>query len=148
MAKQISKTVIGGFVVSSILLLVAAVMIFGSGKFLSKTYEFVLFFESSIKGLKVGAPVVFRGVEIGSVEKISIRPDSSGKREAVIPVIVSLDPDMIEFEGKVDLHEVMPGIIKQGFKARLTMASVVTGQLLIELDFLTDKPIRLIGSSG
>jgi len=147
MAKQISKTVIGGFMVSAIVLLVAAVMIFGSGRFLKTTYNFVLFFDGSIKGLKVGAPVMFRGVEIGSVEKISIRPDPSGKVEAVIPVIISIDPSRIEFDEELDLYEVMPTIVEgRGFKAQLTMASVVTGQLMVELDFLPNKPLRLIGS--
>ena len=66
MAKQVSKTVIGGFVISAIALLVIGVIVFGGGKFFKKTYQSVIFFKGSVKGLKVGSPVVFRGVQIGS----------------------------------------------------------------------------------
>ena len=59
---KISKTAIGGFIVSAMVLFVVGVMLFGSGKFFSKTDEFVLFFEGSLKGLKVG---VMRGYSYG-----------------------------------------------------------------------------------
>jgi paraquat-inducible protein B len=146
MAKQVSKTVIGGFVISAIALLVVGVLIFGSGKFFKKTYNFVLFFEGSIKGLKVGAPVVFRGVEVGSVEKIVIQADPK-TLTARIPVVIGIDPDNIRtrVERTTDPHENMPRLIERGLNAQLTLESMVTGQLMIDLDFRPDKPSRLVG---
>jgi len=41
MAKQISKTAIGGFVISALALLVIGVLVFGSGKFFKETQKFV-----------------------------------------------------------------------------------------------------------
>ena len=145
MAKQISKTAIGGFMVSAMVLLVAGVMIFGSGHFLKKTYQFVLFFEGTLKGLKVGSPVTHRGVQIGSVKKITIRPNPE-KDEALIPVVISLDPEKVEQKGKSEIDKNMPNLIKMGLKAQLTVESLVTGQLMVDLDFYPDRPARLVGT--
>ena len=70
MSKQANKTVIGIFVVVAIVLVVAAVLILGSGKFFKQTLKAVCYFEGSVGGLNIGAPVVFRGVRIGSVTDV------------------------------------------------------------------------------
>ena len=72
MSKQANTKLIGGFVVGAIVLAVAGILLFGSGKFFSHQKEFVLFFEDSVKGLNIGAPVDFRGVNIGTVKDIKI----------------------------------------------------------------------------
>ncbi|MFV9646304.1 MAG: MlaD family protein, partial [Desulfobacterales bacterium] len=72
MSKKASKTAIGGFVVGALALIVVGVLIFGSGKFLTKTQTYVMYFEGSVRGLNVGAPIVFRGVKIGSVTRIQL----------------------------------------------------------------------------
>ena len=66
MAKQASKTVIGVFVVSSIAMLIAGVIVFGSGDIFKKELKYVMFFEDSVKGLSVGAPVIWHGVTVGT----------------------------------------------------------------------------------
>ena len=148
MSKQVSKTVIGGFVISSIALLVVGVFMFGGGKFFKRTQKFVLFFEGSVKGLSVGSPVTFRGVEIGSVESVTLRAD----REALtvqIPVVVEVEPDRIQLTGgggKPDPQQNIQRLIDAGLRAQLTVESMVTGQLMIALDLYPDKPARLAGS--
>ena len=72
MAKQANKTMIGLFVVGAIVLLVAAIVLLGSGRYFKKTHRYVAFFEGSVKGLAVGAPVMFRGVRIGKVEDFAV----------------------------------------------------------------------------
>jgi paraquat-inducible protein B len=144
MSKQISKTVIGGFMVSAMVLLVAAVMIFGSGRFFKKTYEFVLFFDGSIKGLKVGSPVTHRGVHIGSVKKISIHPDPR-EQDSLIPVVISIERENVENAESRSLYEEMPSLIERGLKGQLTIESLVTGQLMVDLDFHPDRPIQKVG---
>ena len=42
MSKQASKTLIGGFVLGAVALVVAAVLIFGSGRFLTEKLTYVL----------------------------------------------------------------------------------------------------------
>ena len=144
MAKQVSKTVIGGFMVSAMALLVVAVMIFGSGKFLKKVYPFVLFFDGSVKGLKLGSPVVFRGVKVGLVKKIVIRPNLQ-TLDVQIPVIINLDPENVETEEEKNPYKSVPKLIDKGLRAQLSMESLVTGQLMIDLDFHPEKTARLVG---
>ena len=56
MAKQASKMIIGVFLIIALLLLVASLVIFGSGKFFTKTQKFVMYFNEPVKGLDVGSP--------------------------------------------------------------------------------------------
>ncbi|MEJ2477293.1 MAG: MlaD family protein [Desulfobacterales bacterium] len=72
MAKQANRMMIGGFVVAAVVLLAASLVVFGSGKFFKKTVKYILYFDGSVKGLSVGAPVLFQGVQIGSVASITI----------------------------------------------------------------------------
>ena len=149
MAKQVSKTVIGGFVISAIVLLVIGIVIFGGGKFFTRTTKFVMFFDASVKGLSVGAPVVFRGVEIGSVDSVVILADTE-KLTVDIPVVIEIEPDRFQTTGEIKLskknaYERTKVMIERGLRARLAVESIVTGQLMIEMDFFPDAPVRLTG---
>jgi paraquat-inducible protein B len=144
MAKQVSKTVIGGFVISAIALLVVGVFIFGGGKFFKRTQKFVLFFEGAVKGLNVGSPVAFRGVEVGSVESVALHADAE-TLNIQIPVVIEVEPDRIHLtRGLHDPQRNIPKLIDRGLRAQLTMESMVTGQLMIALDFHPEEPVRLV----
>jgi paraquat-inducible protein B len=147
MAKQMSKTVIGGFVISAIALLILGVFIFGGGQFFKRTNKFVLFFEGSVKGLNAGSPVAFRGVEIGSVDSVVLHADQE-TLDIKIPVVIEVDPDRIQVTGgaRRSQQENIPRLIDLGLRAQLTMESMVTGQLMIDLDFHPDEPARLVGT--
>jgi len=147
MAKQWNKTVIGVFVLSGIALLILSVILFGGGRFFGEKHRFVLFFHGSIRGLAAGAPVVLQGVQVGSVERIFLQEDPN-TQALRIPVIISLVPDQIDTGGVKlgDLEEAVQNLIAKGLKGQLTIQSLVTGQLIIELDFFPDLPTRLVGS--
>ena len=51
-------------------LAIASVVVLGSGHFFKEQHLFALYFSSDVNGLKVGAPVKFRGVLIGSVTAV------------------------------------------------------------------------------
>src|SRR5210317_2612304 len=89
MSKEVNKAAIGGFVIGGIVLAVLAILVFGSGKFFQKKSMHVLFFEGSVKGLNVGSPVKFRGVDIGLVKNIqlTINPDDL---KFYVPVYVEI----------------------------------------------------------
>jgi paraquat-inducible protein B len=145
MAKQANRIMIGGFVVVAVILMAASLVLFSSGKFFHKTLKFVLYFDESVKGLEVGAPVLFEGVAVGSVISIIIAVDAA-KHQAVIPVIVEIDLDRIELRevGRtMDPQKNMPMLIKEGLRGMLTLQSLITGKLLIELDFYPDTPVNL-----
>src|SRR5574342_1297040 len=97
MNKKISPTLMGAFVVGALALLVIAIIALGSGRLFRKTYEFVLFFQGSVNGLNVGAPVKYKGVEIGSVTDILLQLEKV--EPGRIPVIIELDAKKLAGRG-------------------------------------------------
>ena len=69
MGKRLNPAAVGVFVLGALALTVMAVVLFGSGKLFRKTHEFVIYFGGDVSGLRVGAPVKFKGVEIGQVNQ-------------------------------------------------------------------------------
>lgn len=131
--------------VGAIALAVASIMIFGGGKFLTKTNTYVMYFEGTVKGLNVGSPVVFRGVKIGSVKSIEIRYDPKTLR-VQIPVLVEIIPGTRGIEKVPHPEEEVERLIEVGLRAQLGSQSFVTGQLQIELDFYPEEEARLVGN--
>jgi len=161
MSRQPNKTLIGAFVVGAVALAVAGLFIFSSGKFLKETRTFVLYFDGSLKGLDVGAPVNFKGIKIGSVTDIKVQLESEDFSDIRIPVHIEIDPDMIKEssalkkqdgyqkwrERKKEMQragEVMKLMIDRGLRAQLISQSMVTGKLMIDLDFYPDKPAGFV----
>lgn len=146
MSKQANITMIGAFVVGAVALVVAGVLVFGSGKFLKEKHPFVLYFQGSVQGLDVGASVDFRGVKIGTVTDILLRSDPA-TLNVEIPVFIEIEGDRFRRIGRVEREpeETMKLLIEKGLRAKLQMQSLVTGKLMIELDFYPDKPAKLYG---
>ncbi|WOO42889.1 MlaD family protein [Rubellicoccus peritrichatus] len=139
MSKKANPAYIGIFVIGAIVLGVVAIMIFGSGQLFKKTETFVLYFEDSINGLDVGAPVKFKGVRIGQVTKIQIRFNQDDASPHV-PVFIEIDIDRLKNTLNVDVDLDNPDVLRVqveelGLRARLQQASFVTGMLFVELDY-------------
>ena len=107
--------------------------------------RFVLFFEDSVRGLAVGAPVEFKGIKVGSVIDLRLEYDErkSGFR---IPVVVEIEPERIVERGermKKAPREAFQALVKRGLRARLQTGNLLTGQLFVDLDMQPKTPIRL-----
>ena len=143
MAKDRS-TIVGAFVLGGLALAVAAILFFGRTKLFEHSLQAVVFFEGSVAGLDVGAPITFRGVNVGSVQKIAVHLSRDGR--ALIPVYLTLLPDRVTLEQ--DWPSPEPGdlqrLIAGGLRAQLNLQSFVTGQLRVDLDIRPDTPVRLI----
>lgn len=114
----------------------------------AEEYGFVLYFEESVRGLRVGAPVEFLGVPVGRVEDISIEYNPLA-RKVEVPVLVSFEPQRISgITGNLDIEASMSEAVKRGMRARLQNSSLITGQLIVELVFLPDEPPATYGSVG
>jgi paraquat-inducible protein B len=150
MNKKISPTLIGAFVVGALALVVAAVLILGSGKLFLHSRDFILYFDGSVNGLRVGAAVKFKGVEIGAVKSILLQlgSDLSVQR---IPVIVRVDAEKITKRGgegaAITDPEVAKALIDQGLRGSLQLESIVTGLLYVGLDFFPDTPAHFVQSA-
>ena len=145
MSKPASKTLIGVFVLGALALAVIAIIIFGSGRFLTKRTIYVMYFDGSVKGLNIGSPVVFRGVKIGSVKDIELKANTKDLT-FFIPVYVEVEPQKISvIKGQPGHGQYIEELIKKGLRAQLEMQSIVTGQLMINVDFFPNKPARFVG---
>jgi paraquat-inducible protein B len=154
MAKRASPTMVGGFMVSATMLIIAAVLVFGSGKFFHHSHPFVCLFRGNVNGLKIGAPVKFRGVQIGQVTRILLRLPgqptvvSQQTKEAALPVFFELDQQQFEGLGGVGANlaraQFLKALIKRGLRAQLATESLLTGLLYIDLDFHPDTPATLM----
>ena len=138
MNQRVRPALVGAFVLGAVLLAVTAVVLIGSGRYFRRSYSFVLYFPGSVNGLRLGAAVKFRGVEIGSVEDIKIRL-APGQEISRIPVVIAVDPKKITSLGANETILNSPAefenAINAGFRGQLQSESILTGLLFVALDF-------------
>jgi len=148
MNKKISPAMIGAFVLGAVALIVIAILVFGSGRLFRQTRDFVLYFDNSVNGLRVGAPVKFKGVEVGSVKDIRLQLEQ-GAEVNKIPVIIEIDLEKLTSRGAtlditVNREAFRKAIVDRGHRGQLAMESMVTGLLFVALDFFPGTPINLV----
>ena len=148
MNKKISPTLIGAFVMGALGLLVIAMIAFGSGQLFRKTKNFVLYFDGSVNGLHIGAPVKFKGVEIGSVKDILLQLNQD-MQVSKIPVIIEIDLKKMTSRGAsgavAEQQEAFQTAVHdRGLRGQLRTESLVTGVLYVALDFFPETPIILV----
>ncbi|HET6779489.1 MAG TPA: MlaD family protein [Gemmatimonadales bacterium] len=147
MSQRVSPALIGAFVLGAVLLALTAVVLIGSGRYFRRTAPFVLYFPGSVNGLRIGAPVKFRGVEIGSVQdiRLQLQSDQSVYR---IPVIIGIDPKKITSLGGSETILNSPAeyqrAIDGGLRGQLQSESFVTGLLFVALDFFPGSPASFV----
>jgi len=155
MKANINHIMIGAFVLVAVALLVTALSVVGSGKLFKRTIPIVMYFEGSVNGLYIGSPVMLRGVQVGTVTNIAVKYDP--RNIAIqIPVYGEFDPAKIStvgLKGPADGTEELRRMIERGLRARMEPISLVTGQRMINLDFVpsagtspvssSEKPLRI-----
>jgi paraquat-inducible protein B len=153
MNKRVSPTVIGAFVVASFAILVVALVVVGSGKMFSRPTRFVCMFQGNLNGLKVGAPVKVRGVQIGEVSAIELRllPSQGRMRPGIrglrLPVFIDVDRSQLLSKGGTGAALDKSGfneLIQMGMRAQLDTESLLTGLLYIDLDLHPKTPAKYV----
>ena len=141
-----NKTVVGAFVFGSIVLVCLAFFLLGYGNYGTKQSSFALFFDSSLRGLNINSPVFFNGVPVGRVRSIYIVPTSEIASFKTV-VIIELNEnsggvDSINenhnFLYYIDDENYVYELIDKGLRAKLTTASLITGQLVVDLVMVND----------
>ena len=124
---------IGLFVCVSLAAVVLMAAHFIRSKFSEDVSTVVMYFDESVKGLDVGAPVLFKGVKIGEVTQVKLNANLD-TMEFLIPVYAKIYNGSSLVTNMHDEQERLDVFIKDGLRAQLAINSVITGQLLIELD--------------
>jgi paraquat-inducible protein B len=148
--RRTSPTLIGAFVVGGLALLIVTAIAAGGGRFFTRKEYAVMHFSGSIYGLQVGAPVVFRGVRLGSVTSIGLVYDKASDRFS-IPVLAELEPHIIRGMGdrrsdeEAERGETLQALVQRGLRAQLSLQSLLTGQLYVDLDLRPERTGQLRG---
>ncbi len=100
---------------------------------------YLMVFEHSVRGLKVGSPVSLRGIKIGEVVDISLHLDARALKVS-IPVKVEIDPHRVGLQRpleqiRAEHPNLFRNLIDRGLRAQLKPDNLLTGSLYIELDF-------------
>jgi paraquat-inducible protein B len=115
--------------------------------------EYVVGFPQSVRGLRPGAPVEYRGIRMGRVERVLLTEMAgqglTGKGEP-IPVLIRLEPGRLELpdseEGTATLTRVIETAVRRGLRATLSTGSLITGSLFVYFDMYPDEPPAEMGS--
>ncbi len=137
---------VGAFVLSGFALFVVALMLFAGTRLFKREVRAVTYFQGSVAGLDVGAPVTFRGVRVGSVTRIGADinlKDLSSR----IPVYLEVDPSTVTISGTAqrDPTAMFKRLRAAGLEAQLGTQSLVTGQLRVDLDLQPAAHTTLLG---
>ncbi|MFD2264404.1 MlaD family protein [Lacibacterium aquatile] len=144
MGLRANPRLIGGFVIGGGVLAVLAVFMFSGANIFSRKQTAVAFFDGSVAGLNVGSPVTFRGVRVGYVKAIQLRFDPNATGRVSIPVYMEFEDGAVNVIGSGTVPKV-EDMVERGLRARLTQVSFVTGQLMVELNFVRGGEPQLSG---
>jgi len=105
----------------------------------TRKIPYLMYFDGSVRGLSVGAPVEFQGIKVGSVSDIAAEVDEE-TLEIRVAVVVEMEPERVTtmVQENKEEYEVIKKLIHRGLRAQLQTGSLLTGQLFIELDFYPD----------
>lgn len=141
MSRSANPVAVGGFVIGTLLLGLLLAIFFGGSRWFSSHERFVLIYDTSIKGLNVGAPVTIKGVKIGEV--VDIKAHLYENSLSVLnSVVIEVDPNALEREGGPGGAELMDELVRRGLRAQLKLQSLLTALLYVDVDFHPEKPAQ------
>lgn len=110
----------------------------------TRIFKLSMAFDESVRGLIPGAPVDFRGIEVGEVVGLHARIDPLS-RKTLIMVDANLYPERMraltrgKHKAEASARE-LDQLVERGLRARLQTGNLLTGQLYVALDFVPDAP--------
>jgi paraquat-inducible protein B len=113
----------------------------------TRKLKFLMYFDSSVRGLSLGAPVEFKGIKVGSVLDVRLEFDSEDTSFR-IPVLIEIELQRIIERGNEDsgsTYRTLDKLVERGLRARLQTGSILTSQLFVELDMHPGTPVNISG---
>ena len=129
---------LGLFVVVSIVAFGVLVFVLGGRKLFQPTYTFETYFDGSVAGLEIGAPLRYRGVPLGEVSEILLsgaayeRDVPLNERRSYIVVRAKVTVSAVQ---AIQVKRDAPELVKLGLRAQTQLAGI-TGQQYLSLDLL------------
>jgi phospholipid/cholesterol/gamma-HCH transport system substrate-binding protein/paraquat-inducible protein B len=126
---------IGVFVIAAIVVGIIGIIALGVGTIFQKQLLVETYIDESVQGLDIGSAVKFRGVQIGTVEEITLTSVEYQTRRRYVLVRAGLTESMFQYP-HVDVRG--PGFdaeIEKGLRVRLA-AQGLTGVAYLEADYL------------
>tara|TARA_R110002126_G_scaffold33382_18_gene104495 strand:+ start:274 stop:1947 length:1674 start_codon:yes stop_codon:yes gene_type:complete len=109
----------------------------------SQYIEYLVFFDESVRGLKAGAPVEYRGVRVGTVATVpfffAIEKPFEVSQQQGVPVLIRIESARL-YE-KLNLSQLdteLQQAIGRGLHAVLKTGNLITGALYVDLDIDSD----------
>jgi len=103
----------------------------------------ILYFDESVRGLDIGAPVEFYGIPMGEVIDVKLDFDKE-KEEFRIRVVVETEVERFDEAGFVgndaERQQLFESLLERGFRAQLKTGNLLTGKQIIKLDFFPEAP--------
>src|SRR4029077_503015 len=110
----------------------------------------ISYFPGSVKGLAPGSEVTVHGLKVGQVTEVRLTYDRA-KDTVLAPVRYEVEPERVVGVGvrvfKTDAESVA-ALLKGGLRASLQSASLITGQQVVALDFVSDAPEEPVTMEG
>jgi paraquat-inducible protein B len=108
----------------------------------NRKVEMVSYFPGSVRGLAVGADVTLHGLKVGEVTDVRLVYDVA-KDAILAPVHFQVEPERfigIGREVNRNTASAVDTLVDRGLRATLQSANLITGQMLVALDFVPDAP--------
>lgn len=152
MSAQISYFRLGLFVLVGLALIITGVVLLGAGALMKPTITAETYFNESVQGLDVGAPVKYLGVEIGKVSWIGFVPakyrlkdlDENIRFGKSVMVEVALEPDKLPLYTGKKVMSLLRERVAAGMRVRLQ--SSITGPTFLEVSYVDPnvyKPMEI-----
>ncbi|PLX88357.1 MAG: hypothetical protein C0614_02580 [Desulfuromonas sp.] len=126
-----------------------------------------MYFDESVRGLKPGAPVEIKGIQVGEVVSVELQYDLT-KADFQVPVLMVIEPERlssfvsrggevvsnlktsVRFETSNDSSRIdrVNQLIARGMRAQLKTGNMLTGQLFVDLDFYPEAKPAQLGREG
>ncbi|MBF0476781.1 MAG: MCE family protein [Deltaproteobacteria bacterium] len=117
---------------------------------------YLMLFNQSVRGLYIGAPVELYGIKVGEVIDLNLEFDVTNK-QFLVPVLIAVEPERIRVvnqkDGNGDMRKTPYVFLKEmveqrGLRAQLQNGNLLTGQLMVNLDFYPDLPKKTLYFKG
>lgn len=127
---------------------------------ITEVITYALNFKGTVRGLKIGAPVEYRGIRLGTVKDIMWGADPEHAGVASPVVIIDIEPQRTlsyrdldaaaksELELEQDPRARIEALVERGLRARLQTGSLVTGALFVDFDIYPEAEPAKVTHGG